>query len=70
MNVLVLSKVVYGRTLYYPMNREAAALAKIAGSSTLTIEALTIAKNELGAKIVEQHVPTLDTLISAAGSVA
>ena len=70
MKVIVMPRVVYGRTLYYPMSRHAAALAKIAGSNTLTIETLTIARDELGAEVVEQHVPTLDELMAGARSVA
>lgn len=37
-------KDVYGRETYYPVNEEAQLIAKLAGTRTLTSEALTIAK--------------------------
>jgi hypothetical protein len=45
----------YGITRAYPVNREAKLLAKLAGTKTLTVEALAIAY-ELGYQI-EQQTP-------------
>lgn len=43
-------KDVYGRETYYPVNEPAQLIAKLAGTRTLTSEALTIAK-QLGFNI-------------------
>lgn len=42
---------VYGRTVYYPVNAEAKALAEIAGSKTLTTAVLSKAQKAFGATV-------------------
>lgn len=41
----------YGRVVFHPVNAEAKALAEIAGTKTLTADALKIAKERLGFEI-------------------
>jgi hypothetical protein len=53
MTLLVEYKNVYGNELVYPVNAKAKAIAKLAGSKTLTPQAILIAK-ELGFRIVEE----------------
>jgi len=51
MNVIIQKKQVYGNTVYYPVNDAAKALASIAGTATLTMRTILIARDQLGAKI-------------------
>lgn len=46
----------YGRIVYHPANDVAKALARIAGTKTLTVETLAVAQHDLG-YVVEQVVP-------------
>lgn len=70
MKIIVTPRSVYGRTLYYPVNAAADALAKIAGSSTLTKEALALATVHLKmeVEIFSEEVKLAD-IVAAAGSV-
>ena len=52
--LLVEYKNVYGNELVYPVNAKAKAIAKLAGSKTLTPQVIQIAK-ELGFKIEEER---------------
>lgn len=42
--IAVKTKNVYGQDTFYPLNQQAMWLAKLAGTKTLTIEALKVAK--------------------------
>lgn len=57
---------VYGKTLMYPANQAATALARIAGSKTLGIDALKQAKLHLGAVITveSRHAALLTALLT------
>lgn len=46
---------VYGNRQIYPINKEAKAIAQIAGTKTLCACDLLVAKEMLGAQIVEIH---------------
>jgi hypothetical protein len=59
MNLVIRLDRVYGRTVWYPVNAEAKALAEIAGSKTLTPAVLAIAKNKMGATI-QQETPKVE----------
>ena len=52
--LLVEYKNVYGNELVYPVNAKAKAIAKLAGSKTLTPQAIRIAK-ELGFRVEEER---------------
>ena len=47
-------KTVYGKTLYYPLNAEAQMLSHIAGTETLTVQTLKLAK-DMGMSIKFTH---------------
>ena len=59
---------VFGRRLYIPLNAKAKALAKIAGTSSLTPEVLRIARDELCMDLVIKHAE--DELMSTSASTA
>ena len=59
---------VFGRRLYYPMNAAAKALARIAGTETLTSEVLLIARDDLGMKLVHKYED--DDLMSTSAPLA
>lgn len=61
-------RMVFGRRLYVPFSAGAKALAKIAGTSTLTSEVLAIARNELGMKLVIKYEE--DELMSTSAPLA
>jgi hypothetical protein len=50
------ARTVYGNTLIYPVNDAAHALAKIAGTKTLSPNVILLAK-EIGCQVVEIHTP-------------
>jgi hypothetical protein len=49
--LIIQTREVYGNTMYYPMNEPAKALARIAGTKTLTLAALWEAQIGLGYKV-------------------
>ena len=56
MILVILQKQVYGNTVYYPINAAAKAVAAIAGTKTLTREALELAQSGLAAEIQITHM--------------
>ena len=57
MKITVYLKYDFGSPRYYPVNTPAKALAKIAGTVTLTPEALHLASHRLGLAIEEVQNP-------------
>lgn len=57
---------VYGKTLLYPANTQAEALARIAGTKTLEPRVLKEAKRHLGAVVfvAERHVAMVSALLT------
>jgi hypothetical protein len=57
--ILVEARNVYGKTLIYPANVNATWLAQIAGTKTLSLEQLALAKN-LGLEVAWHRAPPVD----------
>jgi hypothetical protein len=55
LQIIVTPRTVFGRKLYYPVNPAAKALAKIAGSDTLTLEVMRTARDEFKFEITTRH---------------
>lgn len=57
---------VYGKLILRPANKEAFALAAIAGTKTLTPEVLKTAKRELGAVVLvdQRHAALVSALLT------
>lgn len=53
--IVITPRVVFGRTLYYPVNDVAKALARIANADTLSQPILKIASGTLGMKVTVKH---------------
>lgn len=58
--IRVMARNVYGTMKFYPVNREARAVAAIAGTKTLTRAALTEAVDGLGATLQVEKSPVAD----------
>ena len=64
MTLKLTAKSVYGRAIFYPANNEARLLAQIAGTSTLTRQALELAK-AMGCEIVVDAEASVRALLAA-----
>lgn len=65
MTIKLTAKTIYGRAVFYPANNEARLLAQIAGTQTLTRQALELAK-AMGCEIVVDAESSVRALLSAA----
>jgi hypothetical protein len=57
MKIVVRQQTQYGKTLYYPVNEAAQALARVARTETLTLAVLSEARLHFGAEIGVQKQP-------------
>lgn len=64
MTIKLTAKNLYGRTIFYPANNEARLLAQIAGTATLTRQALELAK-AMGCEIVVDAEASMRGLLAA-----
>ncbi len=72
MELRVILKSVYGRPAIYPANDAAAALAEIAGTTTLAPRVLALAKARLGATVItlENDAAAVSAMLKGAGVAA